>query len=117
MRAGADISFWTPNTLPSALGVDAGGGKSCPEATWGGDPYIFRPEGAFRWARATSGQYPALAVPFGRWRIPDSFEDEEEMIPLPPKQQQREASLPAQRWAGTAPGHPGGKGVPRQLPE
>lgn len=58
----------------------------------------------------------ALAVPLGRWRIPHSFEEEEEIVPLPPKQQQREDSLPAQRGAGTALGHPGGKGLPRQLP-
>lgn len=102
---------------PLTLPVHQGDGKSCLEATWGGDLYTFHPHKASKWARETSGQYLALAVPFGRWRISHSFENEEEMIPLPPRQQQREGALLAQSRAGTAPGHPGVKGLPRQLPE
>lgn len=111
---GMDISIWTSNILR----VDQGGGKSCLEATWGGDLYTFHPHKASKWARFTPGQYLALAVPFGRWRIPHSFEDEEEMIALPPRQQQLKAPfLPRDGWAGTALGHPGVKDLPRQLPE
>lgn len=61
---------------------------------------------------------PGTCCAFGQVENPTlSFEEEEEIVPLPPELQQREGSLPAQRGAGTALGHPGGKGLPRQLPE
>lgn len=87
---GGDISLWTPNTL----GMDEGGGKSCLEAIWlPRSLYIFHPHRASKCGRVTSGQYLALAVPFGRWRLPHTFQD----VKAP--------SLP--RWAGSALGHPG----------
>lgn len=88
---GGDISLWTPNTL----GTNEGGGKSCLEAIWlPRSLYIFHPHRASKCGRVTSGQYLALAVPFGRWRLPHSFQDEK-VLPFPPRQCQREGSLPA----------------------
>lgn len=85
------ISLRTPNTL----GMDEGGDKSCLEAIWlPRSLYIFHPHRASKCGRVTSGQYLALAVPFGRWRLPHSFQDE--VLPFPSRQRQREGSLPAQ---------------------